>query len=175
MRKRVTLMVVSVSSIFAVCWLTDSISYVVSFYTAAHTFNDVTYVATSIMIMLNAAINPIIYALVSKQFRDKMKAWSPFDRRRQRIADRRSQITQSSAIVWSRTEKHCSVIVSDPATLTEVNGSMFCDRPSVLINCNRAITWKPKRMMCRDSRLTGNKIHPDGEHFPEKVSGFLER
>ena len=104
MRKRVTLMAVSVSAIFAVCWLTDSISYILSFYTAAHTFNDVTYVATSIMIMLNAAINPIIYALVSKQFRDKIKVWSPFYRRRPRIANRRSQIAESSAIVWNRME-----------------------------------------------------------------------
>lgn len=72
-RKRVTLMAVTVSAIFAVCWLTDSISYILSIYTSAHSFSDVTYMATSIMIMFNAAINPIVYALVNKRFREKIK------------------------------------------------------------------------------------------------------
>ena len=61
-RKRVTLMVITVSVIFGVCWLTDSISYCLGYYTPTHTLEDVTY-ATTIMIMLNSAINPIVYAL----------------------------------------------------------------------------------------------------------------
>ena len=73
LRKRVTLMAVTVSVIFAVCWLTDSISYMLSVYTSAHTVIDITYVATSIMIMFNSAINPIVYALVNKRFREKIK------------------------------------------------------------------------------------------------------
>ena len=70
-RKRVTLMAVSVSVIFGVCWLTDSISYILSIYTSAHSYIDITYIATSIMIMFNAAINPIVYALVNTRFREK--------------------------------------------------------------------------------------------------------
>ena len=73
LRKRVTLMAVTVSVIFAVCWLTESISYVLSIYTSAHTFSDITYVATSIMIMFNSSVNPIVYALVNTRFREKIK------------------------------------------------------------------------------------------------------
>ena len=66
-------MAVIVSVIFAVCWLTDSISYMLSIYTSAHTFSDVTFIATSIMIMFNSSVNPIVYALVNKRFREKIK------------------------------------------------------------------------------------------------------
>ena len=45
------------------------------------------------------------------------KGWFPYDRRRSRIADRRSQkVLRSSAIIW----KHTSAIVCDPA--------IICDR-----------------------------------------------
>ena len=73
LRKRVTLMAVTVSVIFAVCWLTDSISYILSIYTSVHASSDVTYIATSIMIMFNSSVNPIVYALVNKRFREKIK------------------------------------------------------------------------------------------------------
>ena len=43
---------------------------------------------------------------------DTFKGWFPYDRRRSRIADRRSQkVLRSSAIIW----KHTSAIVCDPA------------------------------------------------------------
>ena len=66
-------MAVTVSAIFAVCWLTETISYMLSIYTSAHTFSDITYVATSIMIMFNSSVNPIVYALVNTRFREKIK------------------------------------------------------------------------------------------------------
>lgn len=72
-RKRVTLMVITVSVIFAVCWLADSTSYFLGYYTPTHTFGDVTYATTSTMIMFNSAINPIVYALVNQRYREKIK------------------------------------------------------------------------------------------------------
>ena len=51
-----------------------------------------------------------------EQFIDVSKGWFPYDRRRSRIADRRSQIAESSAIVCDHMETH------------------FCDR---LRSCDR--------------------------------------
>ena len=58
----------------------------------------------------------------------KSKGWFPYDRRRSRIADRRSQkVLRSSAIIW----KHTSAIVCEPC-------SIFCDRlRSSAIICDR--------------------------------------
>ena len=71
-RKRVTLMVIMVSLIFAVCWLTDSFSYWLKYNTPIEKLEVVTY-ATPIMIMLNSAINPFVYALMNQRSREKMK------------------------------------------------------------------------------------------------------
>ena len=62
------------------------------------------------------------------------KGWFPYDRRRSRIADRRSQkVLRSSAIIW----KHTSAIACDPAIVIADDRrrsqktepfSIFCDR-----------------------------------------------
>ena len=72
-RKRVTLMVITVSAIFAVCWLADGITYLLAFYSPKHTVGGVAYVATSAVIQLNSAVNPIVYALMNQRFRQKIK------------------------------------------------------------------------------------------------------
>ena len=80
-----------------------------------------------------------------------IKGWFPYDRRRSRIADRRSQkVLRSSAIIW----KHTSVIACDPAIVMADDRrrsqkiepcSIFCDRlRSSAIVCDPAIIWKPK-------------------------------
>lgn len=73
-RKRVTLIAITVSVIFGVCWLTQSVSYVLMFHIRAHVFGNVIYVASTTMIMVNSAINPFVYALLSQRFRKKVKA-----------------------------------------------------------------------------------------------------
>ena len=53
----------------------------------------------------------------SETYVSQFKGWFPYDRRRSRIADGRSQkVLRSSAIIW----KHTSAIVCDPA--------IICDR-----------------------------------------------
>ena len=71
-RRRVTLMVLTVSAIFGICWGIDTIlhlleeigSYKLSPYAIpiAHT-----------MIMFNSTVNPFAYALINQRFREKMK------------------------------------------------------------------------------------------------------
>ena len=72
-RKRVTLMVITVSVIFGVSWLADSIYYILVFHTPTPSFGDATFAVTRTLIMFNSAINPIVYALVNQRFREKMK------------------------------------------------------------------------------------------------------
>ena len=70
-RKRVTLMVITVSIIFGVTWLADSFNWVLYYYKPS--FNQLTYAATSILILFNSAINPILYALINQRYKEKMK------------------------------------------------------------------------------------------------------
>ena len=66
-------MVVAVSAIFGICWGTSSITYTLR----AFDLNSVGPVPIAIahtMVLLNAAINPFVYALLNQQFREKMKS-----------------------------------------------------------------------------------------------------
>ena len=73
LRKRVTLMVVTVSVIFAMCWMSGAITYLVAFFSPLFGAGDVAYVTQSTVAMFNSAVNPIVYALVNRQFSRKIK------------------------------------------------------------------------------------------------------
>ena len=70
-RKRVTLMVITVSIIFGVTWLADSFNFVLHFYKPS--FSKLTFATANIFILFNSAINPILYALINQRFKEKMK------------------------------------------------------------------------------------------------------
>ena len=70
-RKRVTLMVVTISIIFGVCYLTNTSNYLMRYYHPSREF--LSRDANSTTIFFNSAINPIVYALVNQRFREKFK------------------------------------------------------------------------------------------------------
>ena len=66
-------MVVTVSTIFVICWGTDIIFHILE---AFHTSQKLSTLAIPIahtMIMFNSAVNPFAYALINQKFREKMK------------------------------------------------------------------------------------------------------
>ena len=69
-RKRVTLMVVSVTSMFGICWLTDTIAHVVQNHTSYNM--DIVFPVTHTVILFNSAVNPFVYALLNTNFREKI-------------------------------------------------------------------------------------------------------
>lgn len=71
LRKRVTLMVLTVTVIFGVSWGTSSAMYLLTYFT---TLNLTTgFNISRLMVYFNSAINPIVYALVNQRFREKIK------------------------------------------------------------------------------------------------------
>lgn len=69
-RKRVTFIVITVSAIFGVTWLTNSSNYLLHHFLK---YSFLTYATASLMVMFNSAINPVLYALMSQRYRNKMK------------------------------------------------------------------------------------------------------
>lgn len=72
MRKRVTLMVVTVTVIFGICWVSDVIAHSIDYY-SPHGTSKEAYLTIHTLILLNTAVNPFVYALISQNFRQKMK------------------------------------------------------------------------------------------------------
>ena len=66
-------MVVTVSVIFAMCWMSGAITYLVALFSPLFGPGDVAYVTQSTVVMFNSAVNPIVYALVNQQFSRKIK------------------------------------------------------------------------------------------------------
>ena len=71
-RKRVTLMVMTVSTIFVICWGTDIILHILEIFTS-HKLSPLAIPIAHTMVMFNSAVNPFAYALISQKFREKMK------------------------------------------------------------------------------------------------------
>lgn len=67
-RKRVTMMVLIVTAMFEICWITDTILHII----VKKLISDEILIAHTVM-MLNSGVNPFVYALLSQRFRQKMK------------------------------------------------------------------------------------------------------
>ncbi|KAL9951082.1 hypothetical protein ACROYT_G043678 [Oculina patagonica] len=72
-RKRVTLMVITVTTLFGICWLTDAVAHVVEDSTSYTAIDKVVFTVIHTMVLFNSAANPFVYALINLNFRKKMK------------------------------------------------------------------------------------------------------
>ena len=70
-RKRVTLMVVVVTVIFAICWGMDSVMHLIAD-VISYDIGPLAIPIAHTMIMFNAAVNPFAYALINQRFRQKI-------------------------------------------------------------------------------------------------------
>ena len=71
-RKRVTLMGVTVTAIFGICWAPDVIAHNLDIF-ASVTTSELAYAVIHMLVLFNSAVNPFVYALVNKNFREKLK------------------------------------------------------------------------------------------------------
>ena len=71
-RKRVTLMVVTVTAIFGITWIPDLTLHIFE-EAGSYKFSPVVFFVTHTMIMFNSAVNPFAYGLINQQFRRKIK------------------------------------------------------------------------------------------------------
>ena len=100
-RKRVTLMVLIVSLVFAVCWLTDASNFILSDFSVVRT--SLPIALTNTLILFNSAINPIVYALVNQRFRRKFKSMiCCFSRRTRNIVNPTFPLTNPTQTALSR-------------------------------------------------------------------------
>lgn len=71
-RKRVTLMAVIVSVIFGVCWGTIQVLYTLHSFKVFQ-LSPFVIAISNILVLFNSTINPFVYALLSENFRQKVK------------------------------------------------------------------------------------------------------
>ena len=71
-RKRVTLMVVTVTAISGICWLTEMIVHTVDSFLSYSIDKDV-YTVTHTLILFSSAANPFEDALINQNFKEKIK------------------------------------------------------------------------------------------------------
>ena len=72
MRKRVTLMGVTVAAIFGICWAPDVIAHNLDCFTSL-SVSQLTYAIVHMIVLFSSTVNPFVYALVNKNFREKLK------------------------------------------------------------------------------------------------------
>jgi len=65
-------MVVAITAIYGICWGTNEVVYAIEFI-ALHHIGHLPMAIANTMVLFNSAINPFVYALLNKQFREKMK------------------------------------------------------------------------------------------------------
>ena len=72
-RKRVTLMVVTVSVIAVISWGSDAILHLFEQHIGSIKLSPFAITTAHTVIMFNSAVNPFAYALISQRFREKLK------------------------------------------------------------------------------------------------------
>lgn len=73
-RKRVTKMVLTVSIIYALCWMPNLTIYALNYFSPSQNYGDVTYITSIVLVTCNSTVNPFIYVFVNQRFRRKIKS-----------------------------------------------------------------------------------------------------
>ena len=63
---------VAVTVIFGICWAPDVFAHNLDNYTSL-TISELAYAVIHMLILFSSAVNPFVYALVNKTFREKLK------------------------------------------------------------------------------------------------------
>ena len=63
---------VTVTAIFGISWTPDVIAHNIDFFTSV-SISELAYAVFHLLILFNSAVNPFVYALVNKNFREKLK------------------------------------------------------------------------------------------------------
>ena len=124
-RKRVTLMVISVSVIFGITWLPDSILHIVQ-QTTSIELSPFIFPILHTMIMFNSAVNPFVYALINERFKEKIKSMlfpgstslvsknsSDSDTQSVELANRNIQPTAKATSGWEKARNFFSKTLFD--------------------------------------------------------------
>ena len=72
LRKRVTLMVVSISAILVISWGADGILHLIHEYADSVKLSPLTTPIAHTIMIFNSAVNPFAYALLNQRFRKEM-------------------------------------------------------------------------------------------------------
>lgn len=72
-RKRATKLAITVTVIYAVCWLPILVLYILAFNDPQYEYGSTLYRATVLLSCLNSSVNPFVYGLQSRRFRQHFK------------------------------------------------------------------------------------------------------
>ena len=73
LRKRVTLMVVTISAILVISWGADGILHLIQEYASTVKLSPFTTPIAHTIMIFNSAVNPFAYALLNQRFRKELK------------------------------------------------------------------------------------------------------
>ena len=63
---------ITVTAIFGICWAPDVIAHNLDVFTSV-SIGELAYGVIHMLVLFNSAVNPFVYALVNKNFREKLK------------------------------------------------------------------------------------------------------